>query len=79
MQAGRQAGVSVYLLEEGFGNNNNNNRSCILRVAGKSRSKWFLRLFMFKFKVSVQENQMREMLKSSGVVANLFCSKAVMP
>jgi hypothetical protein len=34
---------------------------------------------MFKFKVSVQENQMREMLKSSGVVANLFCSKAVMP
>jgi hypothetical protein len=31
----------VYLLEEGFGNNNNNNnnRRCILRVAGKSRSK----------------------------------------
>jgi hypothetical protein len=69
----------VNLLEEGFGNNNNNNRSCILRVAGKSRSKWFLSLSKFKFKVSVQENQMREMLRSSGVVTNLFCSKAVMP
>jgi hypothetical protein len=34
---------------------------------------------MFKFKVSVQENQMREMLKSSGVVAKKICSKAVMP
>lgn len=77
MQAGRQVSVCTYL-RKGFGNNNNN-RSCILRVAGKSRSKWFLSLFMFKFKVSVQENQMREMLKSSGVVANLFCSKAVMP